>query len=50
MLALAIWGQRDFGALEDGAAMRLVIVAATAIVAGVQLILAGFMAGLLDGR
>ncbi|MFO1060990.1 MAG: glycosyltransferase family 2 protein [Dongiaceae bacterium] len=50
LAALALWGQHDFGALEDGAAMRLVIVAATAIVAGVQLVLAGFMAGLLDGR
>jgi hypothetical protein len=48
--ALALWGAQDFGALEGGAAMRLVILAATAIVAGVQLVLAGFMASLLDSR
>jgi glycosyltransferase involved in cell wall biosynthesis len=48
--ALALWDAQGFGALEGGGAMRLVILAATAIVAGVQLALAGFMAGLLDAR
>lgn len=42
------WAQHSFGPLDPSVTMRILIVAMTALVAGLQLILSGFLASILD--
>jgi hypothetical protein len=42
------WRGVDFGPLEYGFVMRLMIVSVTMIATGVQLALAGFLAGVME--
>jgi glycosyltransferase involved in cell wall biosynthesis len=42
------WADQGFGPLNPSVTMRILIVAMTALVAGLQLILAGFLASILD--
>lgn len=44
----AQWAERGFGALPLGSTMRAMILAATTLVAGVQLAMAGFMASMIE--
>jgi hypothetical protein len=46
VVALARWGQADFGALDARHQMRLVIPSATGIVVGLQLVFGGFLVAL----
>jgi hypothetical protein len=46
VVALARWGQADFGALDARRQMRLVIPSATGIVVGLQLVFGGFLVAL----
>jgi glycosyltransferase involved in cell wall biosynthesis len=45
---LSEWAERGFGHLNASTTLRVMIVALTALVAGIQLMLAGFLASLLD--
>ena len=46
--AVAIWGARDFGLLDDARVTRLLIASATLIGVGVQLGLSGFIVSLME--
>jgi hypothetical protein len=46
--AVWVWGSQHFGALADGELLRLMILSATAIVAGVQLAFSALLLGVLD--
>jgi hypothetical protein len=46
----AVWADRHFGAIGDGALLRIMILSTSAIVMGVQLGLSGFLLGVLDLR
>ena len=48
MAAIVLWGEVGFGALEYTSLLRLVSVSVTGITIGIQLVLAGFLSGLLE--
>lgn len=45
---VGVWAEHSFGPLDPSMTMRVLIVAMTALVAGLQLILSGFLASILD--
>ncbi len=48
LLSVGRWADLDFGPIEGGGTMRMMIVAMTAIVAGTQLAMTGFMASMIN--
>lgn len=50
VVALVVWGENSFGALDPRQIMRLTIPALTAMAVGVQMIFGGFFIGILNIR
>jgi glycosyltransferase involved in cell wall biosynthesis len=48
VFGLDMWRANAFGSLDNRSVLRLVILAVTAIIIGLQIMLAGFMSGILD--
>jgi glycosyltransferase involved in cell wall biosynthesis len=48
LFSVGRWADLDFGPIEGGGTMRMMIVAMTAIVAGTQLAMTGFMASMIN--
>ena len=42
------WADRDFGPLNTSRTLRLMIIAVTSLVVGIQLLMAGFLSSMID--